>query len=475
MLRLSAPLDCQIELTDKCHQRCVHCYNLARSDDGHRQGCFLNLGAGCTQRCVHNDEIHRVYPHPRTEELTIEEMLTVLDRLAGLGVTDANLTGGEPLLRPDLVCAMLRRSKELGMNCAMNTTAYQVDDIMANDLAASGLQSALVTLLGIGEMHDRVANCPGGFERSCEGIRALARAGIKVHINMVVSTLNQSDIAPVGRLAKTLGASTFSATPAAASNSQNVAIILSPDEYKRMLRTILETSRELSLQPATLLPVPRCMLDPDEDSELAPFLGKRLCSAGITSCVISATGGIRPCPQSDIEYGNILVEDFATIWQRMECWTLPEMLPEDCRGCTANVVCEGGCRMRARFSTGSYAGADPYKREPIRDSQRVFPDHKHAPYEFPNGPFVFNQRLRLRTEPFGAVLCVDENVQFLTADGLRIVTALRELSSFTIEQAAAATDSTPEQIQPVLQRLANQQAILTRTDKGGGENADQGA
>jgi MoaA/NifB/PqqE/SkfB family radical SAM enzyme len=182
MYRLSAPLGVQIEITEGCHQRCIHCYNLIRPEAYKPRG-----------------------------ELTQKQLVTTLEIIAKHGVLDVNLTGGEPMLRKNVVFAMLKRARELGMRVGLNTTAFHVTTQDAQQLYDVGLRTALVSLLGVGQTHNGVANVSTGFERTVQGIKALVAAGIHVQVNMVVSTLNLHEVEAVGSLASDLGAFCFSA------------------------------------------------------------------------------------------------------------------------------------------------------------------------------------------------------------------------------------------------------------------------
>lgn len=431
MLRLSAPMGCQIELTDRCPMKCIHCYNRIRPKPATRQG-----------------------------ELSTEQLLHLLNILADIGVMNINLTGGEPMLRRDTVYAMIQHCLKRGMDVGLNTTAFNVTDEVALTLVDCGLTSTLVTILGIGETHDNITAHPHSFEQTCRGTTALVKAGIRVQVNMVVSALNIHEVEAVGRLAHRLGAVAFSATSALPSHAENMKVLLSADQCKSALRTMLSVCRECRLEPDILSPLPRCMFEPEEETEFRPILGRRICSAAIAGCVISSRGAVRPCPHNDEEFGNLLTEDFPSIWQRMECWTKPEMLPAECQACVANVVCEGGCRISAKVTTGSASGRERFMRGAIDDIDRIFPTSNSVPVAATNGPYQFNPRLRIRQESFGAIMVVGVEIEFLNEVGLQIINTLQTLPAFTLTEAANAIGCSIEQIAPMFNRLIQRKAII---------------
>lgn len=92
----------------------------------------------------------------------------------------------------------------------------------------------------------------------------------------------------------------------------------------------------------SLISFPLCFF---EDFETWEVLGKRSCSAGKTSMVISADGNVRACPHDNKFYGSILEEDLTSLWVRMEEWRDGSLLPESCLSCDCFSKCGGGCRF----------------------------------------------------------------------------------------------------------------------------------
>jgi MoaA/NifB/PqqE/SkfB family radical SAM enzyme len=104
MKRLSFPIDVQIELTEACNQKCRHCYNFWRYDS----------------------EV------VKKNELSAADFLLVLDKLNDCGVSVITITGGEPMLRPEVFFSLLRKAKRYDMEVGLNSNAVLISKEIAH-------------------------------------------------------------------------------------------------------------------------------------------------------------------------------------------------------------------------------------------------------------------------------------------------------------------------------------------------------
>ncbi|HOF90116.1 MAG TPA: radical SAM protein, partial [Armatimonadota bacterium] len=95
-----------------------------------------NVGQRCNLRCVH------CYAHSRdleyTGELTHEEGRRLLDDLAAFGAPVMLFSGGEPLMRPDIL-ALIRHARERGMRAVISTNGTLITAELAEKLKEFGL------------------------------------------------------------------------------------------------------------------------------------------------------------------------------------------------------------------------------------------------------------------------------------------------------------------------------------------------
>lgn len=430
MIRLVGPLVAQIELTQACNQRCVHCYNF-----------------------------WRYTPRPPKGELRQKDFLSILKIMDKIGVGKITLTGGEPLLKTETAIKMVKLGTELNIKMTLNTNACQMTPEIARRLKEAGLRGALVSVIGAEATHNRLSNGKH-YIKAIDGIRMLIEAGIRVSINMVVMRDTVSDIQAVADNTVPLGIATFNATPLRICHESHIERSLTSDQVKEVLRNLIQIREKYDIPVDTLEPITRCIFTEEEEDEFISFFGRRRCSAAITSCTVSAHGDIRPCATADKSYGNILQEPFAAIWGRLAGWSCSSILPSACANCNANVVCEGGCRMAAKIINGSYDAPDPYMIGPIMDPKRV---SKVAYGNVPNisGDELLriNPECRFRKEDFGWSV-LSSGVEFITDKAYQLITGNKG-QSFTANSLSASNLKENPALSELLGRLVQAGALIT--------------
>ena len=141
-------------------------------------------------------------------ELSTGEVFRVLDDLKAAQVPAVILSGGEPLLRPDIY-EIAERAKTLGFSVSLSSNGALIDDAHADRIAAARFDYVGVSLDGIGETHDRFRGRKGSFDASIAGIRRLAARGIKVGLRFTMTTDNQESFPALLDLMKAEGATKF--------------------------------------------------------------------------------------------------------------------------------------------------------------------------------------------------------------------------------------------------------------------------
>jgi len=152
--------DLRISVTDRCNYRCVYC----------RTG---NVGA-------------------QFPELPIADYLRIARVFVSLGIKKIRLTGGEPLLRRDLIdlvreLSALRTIDGEKLDLAITTNGHLLDD-MAAPLAKAGLTRATVSMDAINpDLFARITRVPKSYESVLAGVRAAKAVGlVPVKINCVL-------------------------------------------------------------------------------------------------------------------------------------------------------------------------------------------------------------------------------------------------------------------------------------------------
>jgi heme d1 biosynthesis radical SAM protein NirJ len=150
-----------------------------------------NLIRRCNLACKHCYSISADRDFP--DELSTEEIFAVMDDLKRFGVPVLILSGGEPLLRPD-VFEISHRAKRMGFYVGLSSNGTLIGADNIDRIAAVGYDYVGVSLDGIGATHDRFRRRVGAFAASLAGIRLCRTRGIKVGIRFTMTRDNADEL-----------------------------------------------------------------------------------------------------------------------------------------------------------------------------------------------------------------------------------------------------------------------------------------
>ena len=113
----------------------------------------------------------------------------MIDQLVAAGVIDLGISGGEPLLRRDML-EIIAYAKQRGMTVGIASNGAKLSPVRAAQLATIGLNRLQVSLDGFAEQHDKLRRWPGLFHRVLKTIQTARKAGLRVHVCCTVTRLN---------------------------------------------------------------------------------------------------------------------------------------------------------------------------------------------------------------------------------------------------------------------------------------------
>ena len=334
------------------------------------------LTRSCNLACVHCRASSLCGPYEG--ELDTAACLRLIDDIASFSKPVIILTGGEPLLRPD-VYEIARYGTDKGLRMVLATNGTLLTDDSAVRMKAAGIQRVSISLDGAdAKRHDEFRKVPGAFEGALAGIEVLKRAGIEFQINTTITQANIDQVDEILRLAERLGAAAhhiFLLVPTGRGKDMADQAISAAD-YEKTLHWFHQESQSCALQlKATCAPhyfrilkqrqargakpQPQSAAGHGRPGELAAMT--RGCLGGISFCFISHTGQVQPCGYLEIDCGQVKEKSFREIWQ-----TSPDFLAirdlsrykGKCGRCEYLDVC-GGCRARAYEATGDYLAEEP--------------------------------------------------------------------------------------------------------------------
>lgn len=179
------PIGVKLELTYHCNLRCTFCY---------------------TDSPRHTAE--------KTPDLGEEEWLGIVDQCLELGAVEAVVTGGEPLLRPEMTLAVIGRLAEAGVGVTLNSNGWFIDEEMAARLGDVPGLHVHVSLDGARpDVHDASRGVPGSWRRAVAGMHHLIQNGVAVHGVHVVTPGNEGGVGEYLDLMWALGLSAVRVTP----------------------------------------------------------------------------------------------------------------------------------------------------------------------------------------------------------------------------------------------------------------------
>ncbi|HVL44216.1 MAG TPA: radical SAM protein, partial [Acidovorax sp.] len=150
-----------------------------------------NLIRRCNLTCKHCYALSA--DHDYAGELSRDEVFGVMDDLRAYGVPVLILSGGEPLVRPDLF-DIAARARDLGFYTGLSTNGTLIDAPMADRIAAMGFDYVGISLDGLRDTHDRFRRMQGAFDLSLNALKLLRERGVKVGMRFTMTAMNAHDL-----------------------------------------------------------------------------------------------------------------------------------------------------------------------------------------------------------------------------------------------------------------------------------------
>lgn len=313
-----------------------------------------NITKECQLKCRH---CYRDAGPRAKGELSTAEGLALIEEIAAAGFKILILSGGEPLLRPD-VYAFIAQACKVGLRPVLGTNGLLIDDDVARRLKAAGLARAGISLDSANaEVHDDFRQEKGAWQGTLAGMAACRKAGLDFQVHTTVTRYNDGELDLITDLAVSLGARAHHVFfLVATGRGKTLPAAITRTAYNRLLAHVV---RRQSVVPIELKPVcaPQFVPLAKEMGQTSRF--QRGCLAGISYCCILPDGEVHPCPYFPVSAGNVRQEKFSQLWQKSVLFKELRAADYtgDCGVCRYKDAC-GGCRARALAATGKYMDAD---------------------------------------------------------------------------------------------------------------------
>ena len=338
-----------------------------------------NVTRRCNLKCVH------CYAHATGEaaqdELSTEEGKVLLDDLAQFGCPVVLFSGGEPLVRQDLV-ELADYAVKLGMRAVISTNGTLITRSVAQALKDVGLSYVGISLDGMKEVNDKFRGVKGSFDRAMAGIKHCQEAGIKVGLRFTINRMNADEIPAIFDLLeeRNIPRVCFYHLVYAGRGSDLIEEDLSPEETREVVDLIIDRTRDLHERG-----IEKEVLTVDNHAD-GPYVYLRLLREGSERAqeVLellkmnegNSSGRGIGCVSWDGEvhadqfwrhhsFGNVRERPFSAIWTDMSDPLMArlknkkEYVTGRCASCNWLDVCAGNFRVRAEAAEGDLWAPDP--------------------------------------------------------------------------------------------------------------------
>ena len=364
-------------LTYRCNLACEHCY----------------LDAGATPLVNSENFADR-------SELGTEECFKVIDEIAAFAPECLTiLTGGEPLLRRDIL-EIVRRAAERGLWVVVGTNGVRITENVASRLAEAGARGLSLSLDALdADRHDRFRNVRGAWRNTVEGAGILHRTGLPFIVQTTAGSHNLGELDAIADFAHDrLAAKVWNLYFLVPTGRGQFVSDITPAQYDEVLASLyriqrkydgrmlvnakcaphyIKTVLEQALRPGSspssgrgvgTASAPRSgqalgpAASPSGVSPIRTYAGGAGgCPAGTHYMGIRPNGDVTPCPYLPVFAGTLRSSSLADLW------TAPGVFADirrrtslggRCGECEMNGHC-GGCRARAYGMTGDVMAEDP--------------------------------------------------------------------------------------------------------------------
>jgi pyrroloquinoline quinone biosynthesis protein E len=320
----------------------------------------LGLLAELTYRCpLHCPYCSNPVAVPDTAELGLPQWSRVLEQARQLGVLQLHLSGGEPLIRPDLTL-LVTRARAMGFYVNLVTSGVGLDESRARELADAGIDHVQLSMQDADQgAADKTAGARV-FGRKMTAAAAVTALGLPLTINVVLHRTNIGRIGAIADLAAVLGADRLELAHAQYYGWAllNRSSLLPTQEQVVAAEQAVTRARALHADAMEIVYV---VADYYE-----PYPKPCMHGWGRRHIIITPDGRALPCPAAAQIVGlgidNVLDRSLSEIWYHSPAFTRfrgDEWMSEPCRSCPRKAIDFGGCRCQAFALTGDVTRADP--------------------------------------------------------------------------------------------------------------------
>lgn len=313
----------------------------------------------CNLKCIH---CYAAY-NPR-ETLTNKEAKDLIEQAYDIGAKSFVFTGGEPLLRPDIL-ELVEFVRDLGMNPIIATNATLITPKHIGSFKENRASIAVNFPTLAKEKHAKFTGDSSALYKKIIALNALVKEGLSVSIGVAVTSVNIDDVEDVIHFATIQGLTcdVLATIPMGRAKLDTLPEIHS---YKKLMNNLFDRWYALPMNAISYKEFSKVTVYEPSYSALIFSKGfkvqERLCSLSQTMHIME-DGSVRPCPYIPYSLGNVRRKNLGGIWKELKEDKFLQSLRDvnrikgKCGKCSFKEIC-GGCRARAYWMFGDYFAED---------------------------------------------------------------------------------------------------------------------
>lgn len=313
----------------------------------------------CNLNCKHC----RVSEKNDNEKLSLKEAKNLLSQCWYNGITMLNLSGGEPFLRNDIfeILDYAQKFEDI----VITTNGTLLNDEKCKKLSTYKNIKLSISLDGLEETHDKFRRKKGSFKKVIDILPLLNKYNIKYAIKYTISKETAKDAVELLKFIAEMGAKEFNVRRVIVAGNANKDMVLSNEEYKNIIRELIQNCRKLNVKFRTgdplLIPIFSEVwgIDIKNDDLNKIYAG---CQAGDEIIYIDYKGNVGACSYIPKFADNIKDKSLDEILQTNKLFIdlreYKNKLEGKCNKCTYKMIC-GGCRASALALKKSLFAEDP--------------------------------------------------------------------------------------------------------------------
>ena len=322
-----------VEVTNRCNRDCSYCYNAWKADSN--------------------------YPH---DELPADRLVGLVGRaMEASGLTSVQISGGEPLLRPE-VFDIIEGIRSFGADVSLVTDGGLIDEAVVSELRRLDIRPVQPTILAADrEVHNAIKGADG-FDATIAGIGRLVQARIPVAVAFVCTRQNYDHFESVIELCFALGVKTIAFNRLCLTGEggkRHDEIAPTADMIASCLDKAEWANTSLGMNVSVAISLPHCAVDTANYESLN--FGHCSILTSSPGFTIDPVGNLKACSVSPTILGNLEKESWSEITARARLGYFAQMaeMPAACSDCSSRIACGGGCRESALGVCGASDRADP--------------------------------------------------------------------------------------------------------------------